>query len=147
MRHQQYAVAEGISVSGGGIGSAIVVAGRYLDGDASQGRANGGSESNLPDGKASDAPIEFEQQPLEETRADPAPALIPAVDRHRPQGTSNARLHAPRPGPTARTQSLPSKLVNAPPRKPVRVASAQGMGSGLFGSSGGNKLRWPGDAR
>ena len=132
MRHRQYALAEGISLSGRGIGAVTVVAGNYPDA--------------APTAAVSD------EQPSAQALGEPniQPDAASLQNQVAPKAVASRTPHASTPNQRqvahARAQA-PARAVTAPVRNPIRVASAQTSGLPLFGGPGGSKLRWPGDAR
>ena len=136
MRHQQYALAEGLSLSGRGIGSVTLVAGNYPD--AAPAAAASDDQSSAP---------ALDEQNGQPGAASPQnPAAPKAVMSRKPHGeprtsTPNQRRATPVRAPA------PARVAVAPVRTPVRVASAQTSGLPSFGGPGSGKLRWPGDTR
>lgn len=153
MRHQTYALNEGLELDGSrrGTGTVTVVAGHYPDG-TSEPAAVGDADTAAVD---AEAPTESAIAPTSETQQ-AALAQAPAAgggitERARRAPTKAKRSAGAEPSPALAAQRAAAKAVArapaAPSRQPARVASAAPASSGLLAAlgGGGTKMRWPGD--
>lgn len=159
MRHQTYALNEGLNLDGSrrGIGTVTVVAGQYPDPGAQPASESAGEEAAAAE-TASDAPAATDVAVVPTSEAQQAgPAQAPSVSASSADQTQRAPARAKqpprsevslrpalqRPGATAKAAARTTAL---PPRQPARLASAAPASSGSFlGLGGGGTMRWPGD--
>lgn len=161
MRHQVYAINEGLDPSGTrrAIGTATVVAGLYPDdgvkpqaenAESANGEVAAAAETSSPTESGIVPTSEAVQQKAAQTAAGNArpserAVRAPASVARSARGEGGQR-QAQRGDPTAKAGKAAAKAQVVTPRSTVRVANAAPAGSGsLFGLGGGASMRWPGD--